>query len=78
MASNYLISGEAPRRYGNAHPNLTPYEAFRARDRWFVLGVANDRQWGLCQATDQPELKNMIHALLPIAIVWPIEIHLRI
>ena len=59
IASNYLIGGKAPRRYGNAHPNLIPYEAFRARDRWFVLGVANDRQWGLlCQVIDHPELKD--------------------
>ena len=58
IASNYLIGGAAPGRYGNAHPNLTPYEAFRARDRWFVLGVANDRQWGLlCQLLGHPELK---------------------
>jgi crotonobetainyl-CoA:carnitine CoA-transferase CaiB-like acyl-CoA transferase len=58
IASNYLIGGKAPRRYGNAHPNLIPYEAFRARDRWFVLGVANDRQWSsLCQVIGHPELK---------------------
>jgi formyl-CoA transferase len=59
IASNYLIGGKAPRRYGNAHPNLIPYEAFCARDRWFVLGVANDRQWGsLCQVISHPELKD--------------------
>ena len=59
IASNYLIGGKAPRRYGNAHPNLIPYEAFRARDRWFVLGVANDRQWGsMCQVIGHPELKD--------------------
>ena len=59
IASNYLIGGKAPRRLGNAHPNLIPYEAFQARDRWFILGVANDRQWGLmCQAIGHPELKD--------------------
>lgn len=59
IASNYLIGGNAPRRYGNAHPNLTPYGAFSARDRWFVLGVANDRQWGsLCKVIGHPELKD--------------------
>ena len=58
IASNYLIGGGVPRSYGNAHPNLTPYGAFRACDRWFVLGVANDRQWGsLCQVIGHPELK---------------------
>jgi len=59
IASNYLIGGKAPHRYGNAHPNLIPYEAFRARDRWFVLGVANDRQWGsMCQVIGYPELRD--------------------
>lgn len=57
VASNYLIGGEGPRRLGNAHPNITPYEAFRARDRWFALAAANNRQWAaLCQAIGQPEL----------------------
>ena len=59
VASNYLIGKTAPGRYGNAHPNLTPYEAFRARDRWFVLGAANDRQWDLlCQVIGHPELED--------------------
>ena len=59
IASNFLVGGKAPRRFGNAHPNLIPYEAFRARDRWFVLGVANDRQWGsMCQVIGHPELKD--------------------
>ncbi|HEX8993273.1 MAG TPA: CoA transferase [Anaerolineales bacterium] len=59
IASNYLIGDVVPRSYGNAHANLTPYGAFRACDRWFVLGVANDRQWGsLCQVIGHPELKD--------------------
>jgi formyl-CoA transferase len=59
IASNYLVGGVVPRSYGNAHPNLTPYGAFRACDRWFVLGVATDRQWGLlCQVIGHPELKD--------------------
>ncbi len=58
VASNYLVGGEAPRRLGNAHPNITPYEAFPARDRWFALAVANERQWAiLCEAIGHPELK---------------------
>ena len=58
VASNYLIGGMEPRRLGNAHPNITPYEAFRARDRWFALAAANERQWAtLCDAIGRPELK---------------------
>jgi formyl-CoA transferase len=45
VASNFLISGEKPRRYGNAHPNIVPYQTFKARDDYFALGVGNDLQW---------------------------------
>ena len=59
VASNYLVGGAEPRRLGNAHPNITPYEAFRARDRWFALAAANDRQWAtLCDAIERPDLKD--------------------
>jgi formyl-CoA transferase len=58
VASNYLVGGEPPRRLGNAHPNITPYEAFRARDRWFALAAANERQWALlCDLIGRPELR---------------------
>jgi succinate--hydroxymethylglutarate CoA-transferase len=59
QASNYLISGKPSPRMGNAHPNLTPYEAFQARDGWFVVGVANAGQWAkLCEVLSQPDLKD--------------------
>jgi formyl-CoA transferase len=59
VASNYLVGGEGPRRLGNAHPNITPYEAFPARDRWFALAAANERQWAiLCEVIGRPELKD--------------------
>ena len=58
VASNYLVGGKAPTRLGNAHPNLVPYDAFAARDGWFMLAVANDKQWSqLCDALARPELK---------------------
>ncbi len=58
VASNYLVGGNPPRRLGNAHPNLVPYDSFRARDGWFILGVANEKQWGLlCDALDRADLK---------------------
>jgi len=58
VASNYLVGGAPPRRLGNAHPNIAPYEAFRARDRWFALAAANERQWStLCDAIGRPDLK---------------------
>jgi len=59
VASNYLIGEETPQRLGNAHPNLTPYEAFQARDRWFVLGAANEGQWKLlCEVIGRTDLKD--------------------
>jgi formyl-CoA transferase len=46
VGSNYLVSGELPRRYGNGHPNIVPYEPFKAADgAYFALAVGNDRQW---------------------------------
>ena len=58
VASNYLVGGEPPRRLGNAHPNLVPYDAFSARDGWFILGVANEKQWALiCDLLGRPDLK---------------------
>ena len=58
VASNYLVGGAPPRRLGNAHPNLVPYDSFSARDGWFILGVANEKQWGqLCNMLDRPDLK---------------------
>jgi formyl-CoA transferase len=59
VASNYLVGGAAPRRLGNAHPNIAPYEAFRARDRWFALAAANERQWStLCDVIGRPDLRD--------------------
>jgi crotonobetainyl-CoA:carnitine CoA-transferase CaiB-like acyl-CoA transferase len=57
VASNYLIGGVEPRRMGNAHFNIAPYEVFRARDRWLTLGALNQRQWeNLCAVVDRQEI----------------------
>lgn len=57
VASNYLVSGIAPSRQGNAHPNIAPYEPFQARDKGFVLGAANQGQWEkLCSLIERPDL----------------------
>jgi formyl-CoA transferase len=45
VGSNYLISNEKPSRYGNAHPNIVPYQTFKARDGYFAVGIGNDSQW---------------------------------
>ena len=55
--SNYFHSGKIPVRWGNAHPNLLPYEVFPTADGHLILGAGNDSQWAsLCAAADRPEL----------------------
>jgi crotonobetainyl-CoA:carnitine CoA-transferase CaiB-like acyl-CoA transferase len=46
VASAALVSGEAPRRWGNAHPSIVPYEAVAASDGEVMLAVGNDAQFG--------------------------------
>jgi len=56
VASSYLISGNLPSRYGNAHANIVPYQSFQASDGWFVIAVGNDRQFeSLCRFIGKPE-----------------------
>jgi len=56
VASNYLISGETPKRYGNAHPNIAPYEVLQAADGYMAFAAGNDGQWRkFCEALDQTE-----------------------
>lgn len=56
-ASAYFATGEAPRRRGNAHASIVPYETFEASDGWLTLGVANDDQWRrFCAVVDRPDL----------------------
>jgi crotonobetainyl-CoA:carnitine CoA-transferase CaiB-like acyl-CoA transferase len=51
VAQNTLVGGEDPRRWGNAHANLVPYQLFSARDRRMVIAVGNDHQWkAACRA----------------------------
>jgi crotonobetainyl-CoA:carnitine CoA-transferase CaiB-like acyl-CoA transferase len=48
VAQNVLVSGEDAARWGNAHPNLVPYQLFDAADRPFVIAVGSDGQWRAC------------------------------
>ena len=46
VGSSYLNAGAFPGRWGNAHPNIVPYEVFRGSDdRYFVVGVGTDALW---------------------------------
>lgn len=48
VAQNVLVSGNDAKRYGNAHPNLVPYQLFDAADRPLVIAVGSDGQWLAC------------------------------
>jgi formyl-CoA transferase len=57
VASNYLVSGDVPRRYGNGHPNIVPYDTFAASDGWLIVAVGNERQWQrLCETIARSDL----------------------
>jgi crotonobetainyl-CoA:carnitine CoA-transferase CaiB-like acyl-CoA transferase len=57
QAMNYLAGGIVPRRLGNAHPNIVPYQVFRTADGYLVLAIANDRQFAsFCRASARDDL----------------------
>ena len=57
QAMNFLVSGKAPRRTGNAHPNIQPQDVFACRDGQIALAVGNDGQFAkLCEVLGQPAL----------------------
>jgi len=50
---NYLVSGRAPHRMGNAHPNIAPYEVFPVADGHVIIAVGNDGQFrSLCRVLE--------------------------
>jgi crotonobetainyl-CoA:carnitine CoA-transferase CaiB-like acyl-CoA transferase len=56
-ASIYFATGNAPKRRGNEHATIVPYETFEASDGWINLGVANDDIWRrFCAAVGTAEL----------------------
>ncbi len=57
MNTNFLCSGKPPRRWGNAHPNLVPYQTFKAADGWIIVAVGNDEQYRrFCEVGGRPQL----------------------
>lgn len=57
QALNFLVSGAAPGRLGNAHPNIVPYEVFPVADGHIIIATGNDGQYGrLCAILGAPEL----------------------
>lgn len=57
QALNYFVSGNSPKRLGNAHPNIVPYQVFAVSDGHMILAVGNDSQFRkLCAILGMPEL----------------------
>ena len=57
QALNYLVSGELPKRIGNTHPNLVPYQVFAVADGRIIIATGNDGQFiKLCGILGAPQL----------------------
>ncbi len=57
QAMNFLATGKAPTRMGNAHPNIVPYQSFKTADHYVVVAVGNDAQYErFCNAGGRPDL----------------------
>lgn len=59
QAMNFLATGKAPVRQGNAHPNIVPYQVFATADGHVIVAVGNDGQFRrLCEVLEMPALAN--------------------
>lgn len=59
QAQRFLMTGTAPQRMDNGHPQIVPYQTFRAADDWFMLAVGNDEQYRrMVHAAGHSELWN--------------------
>ncbi|MFL6971793.1 MAG: CaiB/BaiF CoA transferase family protein [Xanthobacteraceae bacterium] len=57
QALNYLVSGAVPKRIGNAHPNIVPYQVFPVADGHIIIATGNDSQFAkLCGVLGEPKL----------------------
>ena len=86
QAMNCLVTGEAPGRLGNAHPNIVPYQAFSSTDGHLVVAVGNDGQFRrLCElvaepawADDERFATNAARVRNRDALIPPLADHLRL
>lgn len=65
VAQSHLVTGDPPRRYGNAHGQLSPYETFETRDGHIAVGVGNNRQFqalasilGIPEVAEDPRFRD--------------------
>jgi crotonobetainyl-CoA:carnitine CoA-transferase CaiB-like acyl-CoA transferase len=79
QAMNYLTTGNAPKRLGNAHPNIVPYQDFPTADGDFILTVGNDGQFrkfcevaGHAEWADDPRFANNTQRVANRAVLIPL------
>ncbi len=59
LASSLLNCDQEPQRLGNIHPNIVPYQVFRAKDKFIILAVGTEKLWqAFCDALGLEHLKN--------------------
>jgi len=57
QAVGYLVTGDIPKRYGNEHASLVPYQVFKTLDSEIVIAVGNDTQWQrFCDGLGRPDI----------------------
>jgi crotonobetainyl-CoA:carnitine CoA-transferase CaiB-like acyl-CoA transferase len=57
QAMNYLVTGVAPQRLGNSHPNIVPYQVFATSDGYIIVAVGNETQFArMCEVIGRPDL----------------------
>lgn len=62
VAMSWLNTGEPAMRWGTEHPSIVPYQAFKTKDGYLVLGATNNRQFQtLCRLLNRPELAAKSH-----------------
>jgi formyl-CoA transferase/CoA:oxalate CoA-transferase len=58
LASSLLNGGQEPQRLGNTHPNIVPYQVFKAKDKYLILTVGTEKLWqAFCNALGLEHLK---------------------
>lgn len=79
QALNYLVSGKAPRRMGNAHPNIVPYSVFPVEDGHVIVAVGNDGQYrrfveivGAPDLADDPRFRTNADRVANRAVLIPL------
>jgi crotonobetainyl-CoA:carnitine CoA-transferase CaiB-like acyl-CoA transferase len=57
VASEYLVDGVKPRRWGSGHPSIVPYQVFPASDGWVTIGIGAEAHWKpFCELIERPDL----------------------